>query len=185
MGRGMWAGPGKAPWWEEAWCGEEGLLAPRTHPAAGWLQVNWSQPPMLLNSHGAPQPWCPSRGGGRVAGGGCRVQQPLASDSAEGDGSAERSSSAGGPHERGRDHLWGVPPGTVPLPWLPAGAGVTSAGCPQASPQLTSWGSEARGHLPGAGHREGTHCRLSGRLLLLRAQVTPSWVLRCVGISAC
>ena len=63
VGRGRWAGPGKAPRREEAWRREEGLLAPRTHPAVGWLQVNWSQPPMPLNSHGAPQPWCPSRGG--------------------------------------------------------------------------------------------------------------------------
>lgn len=70
--------------------------------------------------------------------------------------------------------------GTVPLPWLLAGAGVTSAECPRVSPQLISWGSEARGHLPEVGHREETH-----HLSLLRAQVMPSWVLRCVGIAAC
>ena len=42
---------------------------PRPAPAPGCFQVNWSQPPSLLNNYREPQPWCLSTGRGRVAGG--------------------------------------------------------------------------------------------------------------------
>lgn len=42
---------------------------PGPAPAPGCFQVNWSQPPSLLNNYGEPQPGCLSTGRGRVAGG--------------------------------------------------------------------------------------------------------------------
>lgn len=170
---------------EEAWCREEGLLAPRTHTQLrGWLQVNWSQPPMLLNSHGAPQPWCPRKQGGEQ-GGWRGMSCPAATGLRLCRGRRQRRRAPAPVEPRGSRSSVGGASGHCPVPWLPAGAGVTSAGCPQASPQLTSWGSEARGHLPGAGLGKDTLPPLWASPPSESPGDTLPWVLRCVGISAC
>ena len=62
MGRGRWASRERLRGGKKHSVGWR-APGPQDPPSSGWLQVNRSQPPTLLNSHGAPQPWCLSRGG--------------------------------------------------------------------------------------------------------------------------